>query len=182
MQIIHKNLCTILIAMVSLAVVNGYGQDTTKQTIETKLPVPFGTLTTLTVKIVNGNDSQQKQYAGRYLLAVLAIDTIRLEKGILIPFEDKTGVFPTTDFELYNMLYGKETESLSSDKIAKMNKAYVGKEFTIIAYETGTFTGKPKMSAAIEKKLPLVNRLESTSLSFHFKNYLIIVANSSKEE
>jgi hypothetical protein len=83
-------------------------------------------------------------------------------------FRDETDKFPNETFGLYKYLYGKKTGSLSSGMIEKMKKKYVGREFSIVAYETGGFTGFP---VGYFEYQPLAQ-----GTGFYFKNYLVIIA------
>ena len=87
-------------------------------------------------------------------------------------FVDETGEFANDNFELYKLTYGKNASSISGKQINKMKEKYVGKKFVLMAYETGQFTGMPKNYF---KYRPI-----RADRNFHFKNYLIVVANLTK--
>jgi hypothetical protein len=160
--------------LVVLTVKTSFGQDTTgpKQVIKARLTVPFGTLAKMSVEIVDGNELNEKGHQSSFLLRVKSIDNTPLSKPIIIEFKDETGNFPTDDFELYKHLYGKKTRTISSKETEKMKKKYVGRQFNIVAYETGGFTGIPD---DYFKYQPVKQDYE-----FHFRHYIIVVADLTK--
>jgi hypothetical protein len=150
------------------------GQDSIKpkQVIKERLTVPFGTLVKMTVEIVDGEELNDKYHESSFLFRIKSVDSTSLPKAIVIDFKDETGRFPTGEFELYKYLYGKETGEISSSESKKMKKQYVGHEFTVMAYETGEFTGTPD---GYFKYQPV-----RQDYGFRFRHYLIIVADLTK--
>ncbi len=142
--------------------------------IKENLDFPFGTLLKLKVEIVDGTDLKMKVFEGRYLVKIKEINGVSVAKPLIMEFEDDSGEFPTEDFSLYKKLYNKEAEhDFSLDQIKKMQKDYVGKTFTVLAYESGKFVGNPKESDYVYKKVHLP-RLIRQDVSFQFKNYIVI--------
>jgi hypothetical protein len=168
----------ILICFTSLISSSIFGQNLdsndTNYLIKERLNVPFGTLVKLRIKIVNGEELDLVYYSGKYVIKILEVDTCKLENPIIMEFEDKTDKLPTNEFDLYKMLNGKEIKGgLSSDIISKMNQEYVGKEYFVVAYESGKFIGTPNKSDYIIQHLPFYMKIVAPDY-FHFKNYIII--------
>jgi hypothetical protein len=122
--------------------------DVSKYDVKEKLGYPFGTLLKMKVEIFDGNNLNDKYHQSSFLFRIKSIDSIALPETVIMEFKDETGKF-------------------SSDYNEKLKK-YVGKEFTIVAYETGEFSGIPK---GYFKYQPV-----RQDFGFHFKNYLIVVA------
>jgi hypothetical protein len=150
------------------------GQDTlrTKQVIKEWLTVPFGTIAKMNIEIVDGNELNDKGHQGSFLFKVNSVDSIPLSKPILIEFKDETGHFPSDEFELYKHLYGKKTGTISPEESELMKKKYVGKQFNIVAYEAGEFTGIP---GDYFKYQPI-----RQDYGFYFRHYIIVVSNLTK--
>ncbi|WBV52823.1 hypothetical protein [Chryseobacterium gambrini] len=142
--------------------------------IKENLDYPFGTLVKLKVEIVDGTDLKLKAMEGRYLINIIEVNDIPVDKPFIMEFIDDSGEFPTEDFSLYKKLYKIEAEhDFSLDDIKKMQKDYVGKTFIVLAYETGKFVGIPNESDYVRKKVNLP-RLMRQDVSFQFKNYIVI--------
>ena len=146
--------------------------DSSKSAITTKLNIPFGTISKLSVEVYDGDKLQRKEYQGVFLFRVNSINDKPQNDTLLMTFVDETGEFANDNFELYKLTYGKSANSISSKQIDKMKEKYVGKKFILMAYETGQFTGMPK---DYFKYRPI-----RADRSFHFQNYLIIVSNLTK--
>ena len=146
--------------------------DSSKSIITTKLNVPFGTISKLNVEIYDGDKLEIKEYQGVFLFKVNSINDKTLNDTLLMEFVDETGQFANNNFELYKLTYGKSVGRLSSPKIDRMKKKYVGKKFILMAYETGQFSGIPN---DYFKYRPI-----RADKYFHFKNYLIVVSNLTK--
>ena len=89
-----------------------------------------------------------KGSSGSYLLNVTQVD----ERVLPSPVECKFHIhqFATEDvaiakdsFGLHKLLTGKDTGKLMGEEIASLEKGYIGKEVTLVAYETGRFLGTP---------------------------------------
>ena len=70
------------------------------------------------------------------------------------------------------MIYDRMPPSIPGKQIDKMKRTYVGKKFTLMAYETGHFTGMPK---DYSKYKPI-----RAGRTFHFQNYLVVISNLTK--
>ena len=95
----------------------------------------------LKVEVIDGNNLTDKYFERKFFFRVKSIDNATIHKNLIIEFRDETGKFPADDFELYKYLYGKEIGQISSNESTKMKKQYIGREFYIVAYEDGEFTG-----------------------------------------
>lgn len=147
-----------------------FGQDSTyqQQLVKEKLTVPFGTMVKMGIEIIDGDQLKMKGYQGRFLARVKSIDSVLLAESVVLEFKDETGKFPVNEFELHTQLYGRKTGVVSAQLSADMKKKYVAREFSVVAYETGEFTGVPDGYADY--------REIRQDYSFHFRNYIIIVA------
>ena len=142
--------------------------DTSITNIKTKLNIPFGTITKLNIEIYDGDSLQMKGYEGTYLLKVNSVNGKTINDTLLLTFTDETEDLANDDFGLYKLTYGKAAKSLASSQVDKMKKKYVGKKFTLMAYETGHFTGMPN---EYFKYRPI-----RADRSFHFEHYLVVVS------
>ncbi len=142
--------------------------DTSIITIKTKLNIPFGTIATLQVEVYDGDSLQMKGYEGTYLFKVNSVNGKAINDSLLLTFTDETDELPNDDFSLYKLTYGNTEKSLTSTQVDKMKKKYVGKMFTLMAYETGHFTGMPNDYFNY--------RLIRADRSFHFEHYLVVVS------
>lgn len=87
-------------------------------------------------------------------------------------FKDETDKFPRDVIELSKYLYGDDRGRSSFDADIEMKKNYVGRQFDIMAYESGEFTGVPD---GYFKYQPV-----RQDVGFGFKNYLIVIADLTK--
>ena len=136
--------------------------------IKAYLNIPFGTITKLQVEIHDGNNLQMIAYQDTYLLKVNSVNEKPVNDIVLFRFTDETKQLANDNFTLYKLTYRKTAKSLTNIQIDKMKKGYVGKKFTIVAYETGRFTGIP---TDYFKYRPV-----REDVSFHFEHYLIVVS------
>jgi len=145
-------------------------QDLVKSNASIKelLNQPFGTLLKLSVQIIDGDSLDSKGLASSFVFRVKSIDGIALLDTILMEFKDETDKFPNDVVELSKYLYGDDRGRSSFDADIEMKKKYVGKQFDIVAYETGEFIGVPD---GYFKYQPV-----RQDVGFGFKNYLIVVA------
>jgi len=149
-------------------------QDVDKSNLSIKeyLKHPLGTLLKMEVEVYDGDLTERKEYEGIYLFKINTVDNKQTTDTVLMEFRDETGKFPANSFELYKYLYGKDAGSISSEQINKMKREYVGKVFSIVAYESGEFTGMPKGYSEYQG--------EKAGMGFHFQNYLVVVADLTK--
>lgn len=166
---------SLFLAFITLTQLKGFTQspDSTSQiTLKPKLGIPFGTITSLKVEIISG-DNISKADQGSYLMKVVSVGDEEVSDTIILHFIDKTGDFSNEGFKLFEKVYGKETGSINSEQRLTIEKDYVGKTFTIMAYESGEFVGAPDQYFDYQ---PV-----SQTTGFHFKSYLIVVANQTDE-
>ena len=139
-----------------------------KRALKPSLNFDYGTLVELKVKIFDGDSLNHPKYQSAYLLEILDINGKKVDKPMIFEFEDHTyGDFPTSNFELYKLLYNEEVGSLDSEAIKEMKRSYVGKIFEIVAFESTKSFGKPY---EIYKYTGFPDKF-----NFHFINYLVIV-------
>lgn len=150
---------------------NKQDSDNPNYSIKEELKHPFGTLLKLRVQIIDGDSLDSKELASSFVFRVESINSIPLSDSVLMEFKDETGKFPQDVIELSKYLYGDDRGRSSYDADREMKKKYVGKEFDIIAYESGEFTGIPN---EYFKYQPV-----RQDVGFGFKNYLIIVSDST---
>lgn len=176
-----KKLTTIILLILSIPMfgqVNQAIRDSLEFTkpniVSSTLDYPFGTLLTMEVLIVDGDEIQLKQYQGVYLLKIISIENKKVDNPIILTFRDETGKFPNDLFKLYKYLYGNDIGSITSKIQKEMKKRCVGKMFKVIAYETGEFIGIPDGYFQYQ---PI-----RQDTGFHFDNYLIIVADLTEPQ
>ena len=143
--------------------------DTSISTVTARLNVPFGTIVKLEVEIYDGDSLQMKEYQETYLLKINSVNGRQQIDTLLLPFEDETEQLANDNFKLHKLVYDRMPPSISRKQIDRMKKNYVGKKFTLMAYETGHFVGIPK---DYSKYRPI--RADRT---FEFQNYLKVISN-----
>jgi hypothetical protein len=153
--------------------------DSSKIIIIPKLGIPFGTISKLEVEVYDGNNLHWKEYEGTYLFKINSIDNKKINDTLLLRFTDETETLASDDFSLHQLIYRKKVSSLSNAQLGKMRKRYVGKRFTLMAYETGQFKGTPDKYFDYKPITQGVPHVFAT-LSFHFQHYLVIVSNLTK--
>ena len=77
------------------------------------------------------------------------------------------------------LTYSKKIDSLGDNQFYEMKKKYVGKKFTVMAYETGEFTGTPDKYFDYSPIIPGIPHIFATQ-RFYFEHSLIIVSNLTK--
>jgi hypothetical protein len=163
-------LCTTIVCCSSRKSFNKQEGYMSNYSIKEKLNHPFGTLLNLTVQIIDGDSLDNKGVGSDFVFSIKSIDGIALSDTILMEFVDETGKLPEDVIELSKYLYGDDRGRNSFDADKEMKKKYVGKQFNVVAYETGQFTGIPD---GYFKYQPI-----RQDVGFGFKNYLIVVADS----
>jgi hypothetical protein len=116
--------------------------NTTDFVITPQLGLQFGTIAKLEVQVIDGNTLPRRAYMGEYLLKVNSVNGVAKKDTVILLFSD-------------------ETQSLK--------KAYAGEKLTLMAYETGNFTGIPD---SYFKYQPI-----RQDVGFGFRHYLIVVSN-----
>ncbi len=117
--------------------------DSAKITLTTKLGIPFGTICKVEAEMYYGDSLHIKAYEGIYLFKINAVNDKIINSSVILTFTDETGTL-----------------------------ASAGKKFTIMAYETGRFTGMPD---SYFKYRPV-----RADTGFHFEHYLVVVSNLTK--
>jgi len=138
------------------------------------LGYPFGTIVKLEVQIFDGEELNDKYHQSDFLFKVNSINDKLLPKPIIMDFKDETGKYPKDDFELYKQMYGTEIGIMDDSLARKIRANYFGRKHTIIAYESGEFSGIPD---EYFKYRPVLQ-----DRSFGFKNYLIVVADKTESK
>ena len=146
--------------------------DTSNTIVKTKLNVPFGTIVKLEVEIYDGDSLQMKEYQETYLLKINSVNDNPQLDTLLMTFEDETEQIANYNFKLHKLIYDRMPPSISQKQIDKMKRHYVGKKFTLMAYETGHFVGIPK---DYSKYRPI-----RAGRNFYFENYLKVISNLTK--
>jgi hypothetical protein len=146
--------------------------DSSKISITTKLGIPLGTISKLEAEVYAGDNLHMKAFQGVYLLKINSIDNKTVNDTLILSFTDETGTLANDCFSLYKLVYKKTAGTIPGELINKMGKKYIGKKITIMAYETGQFTGQPNTYSDYKP-------LES-GLPFHFDHSLVIVSNITK--
>lgn len=153
--------------------------DSTKIIILPELGIPFGTMSKLEVEVYDGDNLHWKAYVGAYLLKINSINNNKINDTLILRFTDETETLASDNFSLYQLIYKKKVGSLSSAQLEKMKKRYVGKKITVMAYETGQFTGAPDKYFDYKPIVPGIPHFFAT-LPFHFQHSLVIVSTLSK--
>lgn len=142
--------------------------------IKEKLGKPFGTFIKLKVAIFDGDSLYTKSAQGNYLMRILSVDDKRLIQPLIMEFEDQSGKFPVGDSELQNYLLRMKNGELSKNEFNEKIDMYVGSEYEVVAYETGEFSGLPYGGDFEFSQTP-------QGKEFHFRNYLVILADLAKK-
>ncbi|MFM9986738.1 MAG: hypothetical protein ACKVOK_15975 [Flavobacteriales bacterium] len=103
----------------------------------------LGTIAKIKCKIIDGESTHTKDDQGRFLLELISVNGTALSQLVEMNFEDESGKLPSTTTELYEFILGQKFKSANSTELTNLKRDYVGKEFEIIAYETGGFGGIP---------------------------------------
>ncbi len=146
--------------------------DKSVNVIKEKLGQPFGTLQEMEVEVFDGDSLKIKGYTGVYLFKIKAVGNKLMGDTIIMEFQDDTGNFPNGELAFRKQLNAANTDSVLIDNIEEMKQEYVGRVFKVIAYETGEFTGTPEEYFDYQE--------EFATQGFHFKNYLVVVAELSR--
>ena len=168
-QIQMRPILVILLFFVTIKANSQNHSDTTKTVITPKLGIQFGTIAKLEVQVIDGDTLKLKEYLGTFLLKIYSVNDKTLNAPVLMTFSDETESLASDDFQLYKLKTGKAAKSLSSSQIDTIKKKYAGQKLTLMAYETGHFTGIP---ASYFNYQPI--RQDN---GFHFRQYLIVVSN-----
>lgn len=120
--------------------------NTTDIVISPQLGLQFGTIAKLEVEVIDGNTLHRKAYMGEHLLKINSVNGLVKKDTVLLLFSDETG---------------------------SLKKTGAGQKLTLMAYESGNFTGIPD---SYFKYQPV-----RQDVGFGFRHYLIVVANLTKK-
>jgi len=122
-----------------------------------RIGVHLGKAVVIDVVLAANDQSGTKESSGRYFLKVAAVDGVLLQGNVFMPFAvrgskvDDDDPFtsasfsiPSDAFELYRLKNGRKAKELSSNEISELEKGFIGKEYKLLAYETGGYSGLPK--------------------------------------
>jgi hypothetical protein len=154
---------TVIIALL-LCGHSAVGQEVVKEL----LGHPLGTISKMVVEVVDGDKLKDKYHTGTLLFKVKRVDSSDLPSPVILDFKDETGTFPLGDFVLNVQSNGKRVDTLSTRQEQRLRKNLIGKSFTIMAYESGLFTGV--LDRYFEYQ-PV-----RQDFGFHFRHYLVIVS------
>jgi hypothetical protein len=111
------------------------------------LGVPLGTVVEINATIVAGSSLGWKDVSLDYLLKVIKVGSNSLANSPTCEFKihpwDDVKIAPNA-FALYELKNGKKIGSLSSSQISELERGYVGKNYRLLVYEEGMFTGVPE--------------------------------------
>jgi hypothetical protein len=97
--------------------------------------------------VVSGRELGDKGHSGQFLLRVTHVDGRELADKPLCEFGVPAYLrknLARTHFELYEMKYGRRARELTDGQEDALERGYVGKEFILDVYETGSFSGIPR--------------------------------------
>lgn len=111
------------------------------------LGLPLGTVAEVQATIIAGSELRMKAYDGIYLLRVTQVAGRQLDTPVNIeftvrPFGDAK--LPREASALYEMKTGNKATQLDSKEISELEKAYVGTQKRLLAFETGGYSGIPR--------------------------------------
>lgn len=147
--------------------------------IQTKLNIPFGKIAKLKVEIYDGDSLKLLDYRNCYLLKVNSVNGKVVSDTLLLKFIDENKTLANDDDDLSTLSYGKSIDSLTDKQFYEMKKKYVGKKYTIMAYEIGKFTGVPDKYFDYKPIVPGIPYIFSNR-GFFFEHSLVIVSNLTK--
>jgi len=116
------------------------------RTVVGKLGVPLGQVVEIQATIVAGSELRSKAHVSQYFLQVTHVERKKLKKAPLLEFSSPRifGVkIASNHNDLVKMKTGKVSGGISSEKINKLEKGYIGKSLRLVAYESGCFSGIP---------------------------------------
>lgn len=138
--------------------------------VEGRLGVPLGNVVEIKGTIVSGRATRRKALSSLYLLDVTEIEGKKLDNAIRLKFSVPpiaNAKIASTHFGLYELKNGERPKILSSDKLAELEKGYVGSEFKLAVYESGGFSGIPNN---LPEDFPAWQ-----GTNFHFSTQMIVL-------
>lgn len=126
-----------------------------------RIGVHLGKAVVVDVVVSKDDHSGSKAAQGHYFLEVRTVDGIPLKSRVFMRFQVRGGNMddddpfgggagggafriPTNSFELYRLKHGREAKELSSKDISELEKGFIGRQYRLLAYETGGYSGLPK--------------------------------------
>ena len=126
-----------------------------------RIGVHLGKAVVVDVVVSNDDQSNSKAAQGHYFLEVKTVDGVPLKSKVFMRFEVRggntddddlfgggagSGAFriPTNSYELYRLKHGRQATELSSKDISELEKGFIGRQYRLLAYETGGYSGLPK--------------------------------------
>jgi hypothetical protein len=111
------------------------------------LGVPLGSIVEINATIIAGSSLGWKDLSSDYLLKVTKVGSNSVSNPPTCQFEihswDNVKIAPNV-FALSELKNGKRADSLSSSQISELERGYVGKNYRLLVYEEGAFSGVPK--------------------------------------
>jgi hypothetical protein len=156
-----------------------FPKKTAVTAIQTKLNIPFGTIAKLTVEVYDGDSLIRLGYQNCYMLKVNSVNGKVVRDTLLLKFIDENETLANDDRGLSAIAYGKTIDSLTETQVYEMKKKYVGKKFTVMAYEIGQFTGVPNKYFDYKPIVPGIPHIFANR-GFFFEHSLVIVSNVRK--
>ena len=145
-----------------------------------RIGVHLGKAVVIDVVVAADDQSGSKASEGHYFLQVKTVDGVPLKTKVFMQFEVRGGnlhgddpfgggsfSIPTNSFELYRLKNGRNAKELSSNEIRELEKGFIGKQYKLLAYETGMFSGIPK---ALPTNYPVWQ-----DRGFSFSSYLVVL-------
>lgn len=115
------------------------------------LGVPLGKVVEIEATIIGGNQFNTKGTHDRFLLQVNKVNGDELKANPIMDFGSRFGVdLPSDIWSLAELKTGKKVGEVTRKEAEQLEKAYVGKKVKLVAYETGSFSGIPKLPKGIE--------------------------------
>lgn len=109
-----------------------------------RLGLPLGTVTMIEATIVDGDSLGTKPYGDTYLLRVTRVSQNTLASPPVMRFTARYCDLPNERSERYQQLYGDEPRVGTGGAVrSALDSNYVGRSYTLLAYEVGVFQGTP---------------------------------------
>lgn len=132
------------------------------------LGVPLGKVVEIQATIISGNQFNTMATHDRFLLQVNKVNDDELKTKPIMDFGAHFGVdLPGDVWSLAESKTGKKAAEVPRKEAEQFEKAYVGTTVKLVAYETGSFSGIPKLPKEIDSW---------QDHSFCFSNSLAILA------
>ena len=160
----------IVLFFFNLIILKAYSQFSEKDTVfdnRSILGKPFGTILKLKVKVI-----ECKRFAcvNKFKLRILKINGEVVTDSISLPYNDYSGNIPLIERGNKESIIKREKykNRLEFVELEKLEGGILGKEYDVIAYETGEFVGIP------DKAFDYIGTMQCTG--FYFKNSLIVLS------